>query len=125
MPIQIHVPSEAELNAAFARKPRGDENVDDYIDVLQANKIGVGKGLTMKTVMVTLKAEDTGEISTYKILEGSVDDDDPKGITPRTAKRRFGMAARSLGFDVDWRDGDDWIMLRGKTLAPDNGDGKA
>jgi hypothetical protein len=117
MPIQIRPLTAQELAAAFSRRARGSENVDDYMEVLQTNKVTVGTGLSMKTQIVT---PDEGD--SYTILEGSVDEEDPAGVTVRAAKRRFNMAARELGFDLDWREIDGWLILRGKVLTPDGKD---
>lgn len=119
MPIQIKIPTSEELTAIFSRRARGAENVEDYIEALRANKVAIGTGLSLKTQIVT---PDEGD--SYTILEGSVDEDDPAGVTVRAAKRRFNLAAKELGFDLDWREIDGWLILRGKELT-ETSDGKA
>jgi hypothetical protein len=113
MPIQIRAMNPEELQAIFSRRARGAENVDDYVDALEANKVGIGTGLSLKTQIVT---PDEGD--SYTILEGSVDEEDPAGVTVRAAKRRFNLAARELGYALDWREIEGWIILRGKAEEP-------
>ena len=116
MPIQVQPISTEQLAELFARRPRGPENVGDYVDVLKSAKIEVGQGLTLKTQIVT---PDEGD--SYTILAGSVDNDDPAGVSVRAAKRRFGIAARQLGYSLDWRELDGWLVLKAVELKPDNG----
>lgn len=118
--IQIRTLSNDELSSVFGRRARSAENVEDYIDALKANKIGIGTGFALKTQIVT---PDEGD--SYTILEGSVDDDDPAGVTVRAAKRRFNMAAKELGFGLDWRETEGWLVLRGTKLPEEDSDGKA
>lgn len=113
--------AENELAPFFARKQRGPENVDDYIEILQSQKVVLGKGLSIKTQIVMDKE---GKAET--ILADSVDESDPEGITIRTAKRRFGLAAKSLGYDFDWRSSaDGWLIMKAIPLKPDNENGQA
>lgn len=119
MPIEIKHMSDAELAPLFARRPRGQENVDDYIEILETSKVGIGSGLTVKTQIFAPTEGDS-----YTILAGSVDDDDPKGVTIRAAKRRFNAAARELGFSLDWREVEGWLVMKGIELQ-DETDGKA
>ena len=117
MPIQIRAMTTEELSSIFGRRPRGAENVEDYIDVLKSSKVGIGTGLSLKTTIVT---PDEGD--SYTILEGSVDEDDPAGVTVRAAKRRFNMAAKELGYSLDWREVNGWLILKGVELRTDGKD---
>lgn len=122
MPIQVKPLTNEELAGFFARRPRSAEDVEDYIEVLRSQNVNIGSGLSLKTQNV--KSED-GEV--FTILDGSIDEDDPSGVTVRAAKRRFNMAARELGFGLDWRDVEGWIILRGvplKAEEPTDGKGK-
>lgn len=121
MPIEIKPMTEADLTSIFARRARGAENVDDYIEILEASKVTIGTGLTVKTQVVT---PDEGD--SYTILAGSVDSDDPAGVTTRAAKRRFNLAAKELGFSLDWREVEGWLIMKGVELkAEPETDGKA
>src|SRR5215831_3924437 len=112
MPIQIQMLAEADLPTIFGRRARSAENVDDYIDLLEGQKMGLGKGFALKTTVVT---PDEGD--SYTILDGSVDEDDPAGITVRAAKRRFNMAAKELGFALVWRETTGWLSAKGVELV--------
>lgn len=120
MPIQFQ-PLEAEdLTSVFARKPRGAEDVNDYIELLESQKIVLGKGFSLKTQIVT---PDEGD--SYTILEGSVDDDDPAGVTVRAAKRRFNLAAKELGYSLAWREQNGWLIAKAIELEAETTDGQA
>lgn len=122
MPIQLQKISDAEMAQIFARRARTESVMEDYLDALRENNITVGSGLSLKTVNV--KSED-GEV--YTILDGSIDEDEPAGVTIRAAKRRFNLAARELGFSLDWREVEGWLVMRGvelKAEEPANGKGE-
>ena len=104
MPIQIQPLTEEQVTQVFGRRPRGAEDVEDYIDILENQKIVIGKGFALKTAIV--KPEE-GE--PYVILDGSIDEDDPAGVTIRAAKRRFQLAAKALGYKLVWREPDGWL----------------
>ena len=121
MPIQFQPLSDEDLATVFGRRPRGAENVDDYTELLEAQHVAIGKGFSLKTQVVT---PDEGD--SYTILEGSVDDDDPAGVTVRAAKRRFNMAAKELGYSLTWREGNGWLSAKAVELEVDSPeDGKA
>ncbi|HEY1249276.1 MAG TPA: hypothetical protein VGE97_09830 [Nitrososphaera sp.] len=121
MPIQLQALSEEQLAQVFGRRPRGAEDVEDYIQILEAQKMAIGKGFALKTVKV--KPEDGEE---YTILDGSVDEEDPMGITVRAAKRRFNLAGRELGFKIIWREPEGWLSGKAVELPPDeNGEASA
>ena len=119
MPISIQMLSEQDLTTVFGRRPRGAENVDDYIDLLESQSVAVGKGFSLKTVVVT---PDEGD--SYTILDGSVDDDDPAGITVRAAKRRFNLAAKELGYSLAWRESTGWLSAKAVELEVEVTDGQ-
>lgn len=120
MPIQLQKISPEDLAAVFARRPRGSENVEDYIEMLNASKMQIGSGLSLKTQIVT---PDEGD--SYTILAESADEDDPAGVTVRAAKRRFNMAAKELGFGLDWREVNGYLVMRATELKPEEAeDGK-
>ena len=120
MPIQIQMLSTEDLTEVFKRRPRGAENVDDYIDLLEEQQMAVGKGFSLKTQLVT---PDEGD--SYTILAGSVDDDDPAGVTVRAAKRRFNLAARELGFALAWRETEGWLVAKAVEPEVEATDGQA
>ena len=121
MPIEFKALSETEAQNIFGRKARGEEDVEDYVDILQGQKIAVGKSFSLKTQLVV---PDEGD--SYTILHGSVDEDDPSGVTVRAAKRRFNLAAKQLGYKLNWRENEGW--LSGRAVAGEvetsNGTGK-
>lgn len=121
MPIEFKALSETEAKDIFGRKARGEEDVDDYVEILQGQKISVGRAFKLKTQLVS---PDEGD--SYTILAGSVDDDDPSGVTVRAAKRRFNLAAKQLGYKLNWRESEGW--LSGRAVAGEvessNGTGK-
>jgi hypothetical protein len=45
----------------------------------------------------------------YVILDGSIDEEDPAGVTIRAAKRRFNLAAKELGYKLVWREPEGWL----------------
>jgi hypothetical protein len=104
MPIQIQALSDEQVLQVFGRRARGAEDVEDYIDILENQKIAIGKGFALKTAIV--KPED-GE--PYVILDGSIDEEDPAGVTIRAAKRRFNLAAKELGYKLVWREPEGWL----------------
>jgi hypothetical protein len=104
MPIQIQALSDEQVLQVFGRRARGAEDVEDYIDILEAQKIVIGKGFALKTA--TVKPEE-GE--PYVILDGSIDEEDPTGVTIRAAKRRFNLAAKELGYKLVWREPEGWL----------------
>lgn len=104
MPIQIQALSDEQVLQVFGRRARGAEDVEDYIEILEAQKIAIGKGFALKTAIV--KPED-GE--PYVILDGSIDEEDPAGVTIRAAKRRFNLAAKELGYKLVWREPEGWL----------------
>ena len=112
MPITVQAIADDQLTSIFGRRPRGAEDVEDYIGVLEQQKMAIGKGFALKTAIV--KPED-GE--PYVILDGSIDEDDPAGVTIRAAKRRFNMAAKELGFKLVWREPEGWLAA--KAVEPD------
>jgi len=115
MPIEIRTMTEDQLTQIFGRRPRGAENVDDYIDILEAQSLVIGKGFSLKTEVVQF---DDGESAT--ILAGSIDEVDKSGVTVRAAKRRFNMAAKELGkYDLDWRQADGWLIVKAVEPKPD------
>lgn len=120
MPIEIHLNSDEELAAIFARRARSAENVEDYIDLLESQKIEIGRGFSLKTQLVT---PDEGD--SYTILAGSVDEDDPAGVTVRAAKRRFNLAAKDLGFDLAWRETEGWLTAKAVATEVVTTDGEA
>jgi hypothetical protein len=109
-----------ELNTIFGRRPRGAENVDDYIELLEQQSVAIGSGFSLKTEVVT---PDEGD--SYTILEGSVDNDDPAGVTVRAAKRRFNMAAKELGYELNWRETSGWLIAKAVEPTVEETDGKA
>lgn len=119
MPIQFQPVSAEDLVSIFGRRPRGAENVDDYIELLEEQKVVIGNGFSLKTQIVT---PDEGD--SYTILEGSVDSDDPAGVTVRAAKRRFNQAAKTLGFDLNWREASGWLIAKAVELSTAEADGK-
>jgi len=119
MPIQLQNLSEEQLAQIFGRRPRGQEDVEDYIQILEAQKMAIGKGFALKTVKV--KPEEGDE---YTILDGSVDEEDPMGITVRAAKRRFNLAGKELGFKIIWREPDGWLSGKAVELPPDEENGE-
>jgi hypothetical protein len=114
MPITIQTLPDDQLAAVFGRRPRGAEDVEDYIDVLEHQKMAIGKGFALKTIVV--KAED-GE--PYVILDGSIDEADPAGVTTRAAKRRFNLAAKALGYKLIWREPEGWLAAKAVELDAD------
>jgi len=120
VPIEIHLNSDEELAAIFARRARSAENVEDYIDLLESQKIEIGRGFSLKTQLVT---PDEGD--SYTILAGSVDEDDPAGVTVRAAKRRFNLAAKDLGFDLAWRETEGWLTAKAVATEVVTTDGEA
>jgi hypothetical protein len=114
MPIQIQPLSPEQIATVFGRRARGAEDVEDYINILEAQKIEIGKGFALKTVMVK-----TEEGEAYAILDGSIDEEDPAGITIRAAKRRFNLAARELGYKLIWREPDGWLSGKAVDLPPE------
>jgi hypothetical protein len=104
MPIQIQALSDEQVLQVFGRRARGAEDVEDYIDILENQKIAIGKGFALKTA--TVKPEE-GE--PYVILDGSIDEEDPAGVTIRAAKRRFNLAAKELGYKLVWREPEGWL----------------
>jgi len=107
VPIQVQPLTEEELATVFARRPRGAENVEDYVDLLESQGITLGKGFSLKTQLVT---PDEGD--SYTILAGSVDEEDPAGVTVRAAKRRFNLAAKELGYELAWRESEGWLVAK-------------
>src|SRR5215471_13918978 len=103
MPISLQPLSDEQVASIFGRRARGAEDVEDYIEILEAQKIAIGKGFAMKTQVIKLKAEDGSEEDSV-ILEGSIDDEDKAGVTVRAAKRRFNLAAKELGYKLVWRE---------------------
>ncbi|HEY7419275.1 MAG TPA: hypothetical protein VH593_29095 [Ktedonobacteraceae bacterium] len=114
MPIQLQNLTDDQVNQIFGRRPRGAEDVEDYIAILEAQKIVIGKGFALKTAIV--KPEE-GE--PYVILDGSVDEDDPAGVTIRAAKRRFQLAAKALKYKLIWREPDGWLSAKAVELPPE------
>jgi hypothetical protein len=104
MPINIQPLTEEQIAQVFGRRARGAEDVEDYISILEAQKIVIGKGFALKTVVVK---DEAGE--QFTILDGSIDDDDPAGVTIRAAKRRFNLAAKELGYKLIWREPEGWL----------------
>jgi hypothetical protein len=120
MPIQFQPMAAEEVAAIFGRRPRGPENVEDYIELLEQQKVVIGSGFSLKTQVVTPEEGDS-----YTILEGSVDETDPAGVTVRAAKRRFNMAAKDLGFELNWRETTGWLVAKAVEITVDNNsDGK-
>jgi len=120
MPIQFQTLTTEELSTVFARRPRGAEDVEDYINLLESQSVRLGTGFSLKTQIVT---PDEGD--SYTILEGSVDEDDPAGVTVRAAKRRFNMAAKELGYSLAWREQNGWLIAKAVELEVEAEDGKA
>jgi len=114
MPIQIQPLTEEQVTQVFGRRPRGAEDVEDYINILEAQKIDIGKGFALKTSIVKPEEGDP-----YVILEGSIDEDDPAGVTIRAAKRRFQLAAKALGYKLIWREPDGWLSGKAVELPPE------
>jgi hypothetical protein len=111
MPIQIQALSDEQVLQVFGRRARGAEDVEDYIDILEAQKIVIGKGFALKTA--TVKPEE-GE--PYVILDGSIDEEDPAGVTIRAAKRRFNLAAKELRYKLVWREPEGWLSAKAVEL---------
>jgi len=121
MPVEVQAFTDEQLSTFFAKRPRGSEDVEDYIKILEAQKMAIGKGFGLKT---GLAKPEEGE--PYIILAGSIDDDDPAGVTIRAAKRRFNLAARVLGYKLIWREPDGWLIGKAVELPlEEEEDGKA
>lgn len=114
MPITIQKMSAEELTPLFGRRARSAEDVGDYVDILRDSKLEIGSGLSLKTQIVT---PDEGD--SYTILADSVDESDPAGVTVRTAKRRFNLAAKEMGFGLDWREVNGWIIMKAVESKPE------
>jgi len=115
MPIQIQPMTPEQVATVFGRRARGAEDVEDYISILEAQKIEIGKGFALKTATVQPEEGDA-----YVILDGSIDEDDPSGITIRAAKRRFNLAAKELGYKLIWREPDGWLSGKAVELPPED-----
>jgi len=119
MPVEIQGFSPEQLSQFFGRRARGAEDVEDYIKILEAQKMAIGKGFGLKTSLVKAEGEDE---EPYTILTGSIDDDDPAGVTIRAAKRRFNLAAKELGYKLIWREPDGWLIGKAVDLAREDAD---
>lgn len=108
MPIVFKQVSEEEAKEIFARKERASDNVDDYVELLKAQRIDIGKSFKLQT---------EGNEPT-SLLAGSKDEDDPDGVTVRAAKRRFNGAAKMLNFELRWRHSDNWLVAKVVASTP-------
>jgi hypothetical protein len=121
MPITIQKISAEDLTTIFGRQARSAENVADYVNLLRGSQMAVGSGLVLQTQLVKIEGED----NPFTILAGSIDEEDPEGVTIRAAKRRFNMAAKQLGFSLDWRERENMLIMKAVELRVDEpADGK-
>ncbi|HEY7419304.1 MAG TPA: hypothetical protein VH593_29240 [Ktedonobacteraceae bacterium] len=117
--------AQAEADAIYARQKRSAEDVTEYAEVL--TELGIDIGLTLRFPTETLideivSKEDPNvvvgsEPTNYLRLDAGETEDDR--ISVRAAKRRYNLAAKSLGFDeLAWREPKGWLIGRvTRTLA--------
>jgi hypothetical protein len=115
IPISLTVMSDDESDAAFKRTRSADE-VGEWVEMLRSQSIVVGKSFKFatETLDVETPTEDgKGTVTTpVEFLVDSTSDDDPDGVTVRTAKRRFNAAAKILGFNLSWKQPKGWLIAK-------------
>ena len=115
MPLNLQVMSDDEANEAFKRTRSADE-VSEWVEMLRTSGISIGKTFKFQTETfeVETPTEDgTGSVtSPVEFLVDSVSEDDPDGVTVRTAKRRFNAAAKILGFSLTWKQPKGWLIAK-------------
>lgn len=116
---------QAEADAIYARQKRSAEDVTEYAEILTDLGIDIGLTLRFPTEILVdeiVSKEDPNvvvgsEPTNYLKLDPDETEDDR--ISVRAAKRRYNLAAKSLGFDeLAWREPKGWLIGRvTRTLA--------
>lgn len=115
MELKIEKLSQVEADETFKRT-RSADNVEDYVKMLQALGVtSVGDTFKLGLTTVTIQPDESDDDQTpfeVEVLDGSVDDAEPEGISVRAAKRRFNAAAKVLGFSLSWKEPAGWLIAR-------------
>jgi len=113
---------QAEADAIYKRQKRSAEDVAEYAEIL--SDMGIDIGLTLRFATEILVDEIYGKKGTPEedtvvatdnvaYLRLASDETEEDRVSVRATKRRYNLAAKSLGFDeLSWREPQGWLIGR-------------